>query len=56
MKTTTTQALVNIAKNSPRLFFAPLVGVIQGIKSEFHHNNTAVAVDLQRSLTAPLHK
>jgi hypothetical protein len=49
---TTTQALVEIAKNSPKLFFAPLTGVIQGIKSEFHCNNEAVAVDpLRRTST-----
>lgn len=42
---TTTQALVEIAKNSRKLFFAPLTGIIQGIKSEFHSDNTATAVD-----------
>jgi hypothetical protein len=49
---TTTQALVEIARNSPRLFFAPVTGIIQGIKSEFHSNNEAVAVDpLRRTST-----
>lgn len=42
---TTTQALVAIAKNSPKLFFAPVTGIIKGIKSEFHSNDEAVAVD-----------
>jgi hypothetical protein len=49
---TTAQALVDIAKNSPRLFFAPITGVIQGIKSEFHTDNAATAVDPLRRPSA----
>ncbi len=45
---TTTKALVDIAKNSPKLFFAPVTGIIQGIKSEFHSDNAVLAVDPQR--------